>query len=739
MPKAGKHEPASPSDSWAGGHTAPWSKITFGQPEAWVDEDPPYFTALRGKDGAQLTQLLLVRQVHAGTGRSFHSTAVRLETSLAVQQESQWSLPLDPRTQRLILHWLRVVREGRRIDQLQRERLQLIHSETQPERLVINSTWTLVAALDVRPGDVIEAGYSYENTHALRPGCCEVFFTVPPQATVGHYRLTVLADPLHPGLAWASSADAPPQREELLPDGQRRWSWEGSQPTPREVEPNQPGSFLNQVWVQVSDLAEWRDLAARVSKAWTGVDNETGAGDFLAFAQPEHVDQASVTRLIQHIQDEFRHLSLDLETGGWLPSISGVVARRRYGDCKDLVWMTTGVLRRWGVVARPILVAMTLREQVASLLPMAALLDHVVLEVEVAGKTRWFDFAERAQGGDFSSQAIAWFGYGLSLDAGAEGLCGQPGERARGVYAVRETILLDSRPGQGSMVEQCIWTEGWQADILRLLRLTRGAEEFARERAQQTQHRYRKARRVGTLHWRDDRVKNICELVEIFEVKDVLSLDEHGDQAEFHVPPNILQESIPLPNDKPRRSPWAMPFPLELRHEITVKAPNLMSDNKRRRRWAELGFSASLEESKVRGAWTKTIHFTVAASEVPLERLTVYRRQLSQLLQETEWRITLPWGQVRIHRGSSFGTLPRPEDAAAAYPIPSPAPVEERARPIEPVIAPSHTKLSPGGGWRRKRPKKNIINISTWAWRIAAVVLVLVILGIWRACQAIGN
>jgi transglutaminase-like putative cysteine protease len=688
--------------------------------------------ALRGKEGAHLTQLLWVRQVHAGTGVSFHSTAVRLETSIAVQHESQWSLQMDPRNQRLTVHWLRLVRDGRRIDHLQRERMRLIQRETQLERLVIDGTWTLIAVLDdVRPGDVIEAAYSIETAHPIRPGACEAFFAVPPQWIVGRYRLSVLSDAAHPDLAWKASADAPPHREEILPDGRRRWSWEGTQTAVREPEPNQPGSFLDYLWVQVSDLADWRELATRAAEAWARMNDDAGIETIAAFTRPEQVDAAAVARLIQHIQDEFRYLSLDLETGGWIPAAPGVVARRRYGDCKDLAWMAAVILRQWGLTARPVLVGAGLREQVASLLPMTLLFNHAVLEVEVAGEARWFDLTERAQGGDFSGQSIGWFGHGLPLDVRSDGLRAQPGKRPHGLYALRETLLLDTRGGETSYAEQRIRAEGWQADSLRQARQAHGAEEFSKERDQQAQRRYGKARRSGSLQWRDDRAKNVCELVEVFEIKDAVYPDESGQRALFDVPINLVLQAIALPEDKPRRTPWTMPFPLEIRHEITVKAGGMTPGSRRRRQWTELGFSASLDEPRLKGAWTKIVHFTVTAPEVLPDQLAAYRKQLEKFLLETGWRLYLPWGQPRMHRGHGFGVLPPvKEDGVASV---GQAPAETRARPSAPVLTEAEVKLTSSG--RRHRPRKETtFEIPAWAWRIGLCAIVGCVLGLLRAC-----
>ena len=105
---------------------APWDQVSLSPPDRWVEE-LTYERNIPAKSRDHITNLLWERQVEVEKGISFHRTAVRLETGLAVQHQSQWRLDLDLRNQHLSLHWLRVIRGGNTSDQLQRERLRLMH------------------------------------------------------------------------------------------------------------------------------------------------------------------------------------------------------------------------------------------------------------------------------------------------------------------------------------------------------------------------------------------------------------------------------------------------------------------------------------------------------------------------------------------------------------------------------------------------------------------------------------
>lgn len=734
---------------------APWSRVDFAPPAAWV-ELPVCNEAIAGKQGAHLTHLLWERQLEAGTGNSFHATAIRLETQFAVQHESQWTLAFHPRTQRVTLHWLRLVRNGRQIEQLDRAKVRLIQSETQLERLVIDGTWTLLSELeDVRIGDVLEVAFTLETRHPIRGAGCEIFFSVPPHATVGRYRLTVNLPAEGAIPAWRASGDAPERLEENRPDGARRWVWSGTQLSPRDPEPNQPLPFLDHIWVQVSDLSGWKELAQLTASVWAGVGEVSGLAGQPGFARPDRVDAAAVNGLVERIQNDFRYLSVALDAGDWIPATPVVIARRRYGDCKDLTWLATCVLRDWGLLARPILVGTALRGALAKLLPMAGLLNHAIIEVEVEGQVRWFDLTEKQQGGDFAGRAVGWFDRGVVIDAAAGGLRAQPGPKTKSVCTLRETLWLDTVRDGLSLVEQRVRAEGWQADELRRARFGLGAEEFAKSRETEALRRYGKVRRIGELAWRDDRAANVCELVECFEIARAVYPDKLGRQAVFDMPPSLIKQALALPDARARRGPWGLPFPCELRHEIEVRAASFMPGVARRRRWNETEFSATLDEYRKKGVWSKRVCFAAETDAVAPERITLYRRQFDEFLRATDGRIHLPWGLVRPHRPATFGQL---APVGASEPVSSAradsttaqvltAPAERQNARV--ITAEEDPKLARGVSSRRHharaasvaaKPERDqgLAALGEALLRYGWIVIALVLLGLARGCSLPG-
>lgn len=720
--------------------TPPWAQVIFAPPDEWVST-PAYDAGIPPKEGDHLTQLAWTREVHWELGRSFHFTATRLESQLAVQHESQWSIELDPKTQKVAIHWLRIVRNGERFDQLKRDQLRLIQRENQLEQHVINGRWTLLAVLsDVSPGDIVEAAFTFESSNPVRPDGKEEFFTVPPGQVVGHFHLDLRFDPRKRSPRWSASSDAPAMRENETAEGLKRWTWSGDQLRPREPEPHQPGSSLDCIWIQVTDLADWAELAVGADEIWRRQDDQSSLDAIPAFAVPEMIDDAAILRLIRHIQDEYRYLSVDLGKSGWVPAPPATVVKRRYGDCKDLVWLATTVLRRWGLAARPILVGTGLRERVATLLPMSLLFNHALLEVTSAGRTRWFDLTERDQGGDFPGQAVSWFHHGLPVDSQNNDLTAQPGAPARNTYFLEETFLIDTSRHGKSMLEVYLRAEGVQADLLRRKWQSLGAVEFANQHEKELQRRFKDARREGTQNWRDDRENNICEVAEAFEIGMVVYPADSGQRAVFEVPRDLVLQCVPPVADAPRREPLELPRMLEVIHRTNICAPSLRVGKTELRHWNEPEFEAKAEELKSANIWTKTSHLKIK-DNVAADRIASFKKEIETFLQQSTWLLLLPWGRVRNRPRQDFGMLPAagastPTLAAPPQPVLSPTP----ARPLLP--AQELKRTSSGGGRRHRRSTSHMRGVSTheippWLIRFFIGFAVVMTFSLFKSCVTV--
>ena len=275
------------------------------------------------------------------------------------------------------------------------------------------------------------------------------------------------------------------------------------------------------------------------------------------------------------IQDEYRYFSVNLEFGGQIPSPPHIVARRRYGDCKDLSFLLVNLLKRLGVEARPILVHTGLRKSVGIVLPTPGVFNHVIVEFEVEGKRRWVDATMKRQGGGALNRIINEFYLGLQVDPVANGLVESPKiPEQSNLYEMHETILLDTT-GAPSSISMVVRAEGAQAELLRHQFQTIGLEEMTKQELQHCANRFSRATRVGTLQYRDDRATNQFFLAQTFEINGFLIPAPNRRYCHFKIPSYWITNVLLIPEKKERRTPFALPNKLQITHIIDVESPAL--------------------------------------------------------------------------------------------------------------------------------------------------------------------
>jgi hypothetical protein len=272
-----------------------------------------------------------------------------------------------------------------------------------------------------------------------------------------------------------------------------------------------------------------------------------------------------IDRAVRLVQDECRYLSINLELGGQVPSPPGEVLRRRFGDCKDLSFLLSNLLRKLGVRARPILVNTFLRMSVRNFLPMPSLFNHVIVEIVVDGKRRWIDTTFKEQGGGAFNRYIPDYVCGLPVDPEATALIESPNCQISTLFDLHEHILLDSKGGT-SLMAVTLHCEGNQADQLRYQLKRQGMDEWSKQRLQTMTKRYHSARRTGTIKYHDERDANIFVITEVFEIE--FQLAKHADPKKcvFTLPGNWLTTVLPLPPKGERSNPFLLPYPCRINY-----------------------------------------------------------------------------------------------------------------------------------------------------------------------------
>ncbi|HTH46857.1 MAG TPA: tetratricopeptide repeat protein, partial [Candidatus Limnocylindria bacterium] len=459
-------------------------------------------------------------------------------------------------------------------------------------------------------------------------------------------------------LKWKSSlGDRKPVVEEE--GGLTLWKWERYAFQPRRPESNIPRWHVAHSWIQVSECADWQTVADACAVGFVE-DSSPLLDELVAQFRSGATDRLqSISRAIDFVQVECRYLSIDLGQGGHVPSSPGTVARRRYGDCKDLALLLSCLLKRLEVPAVPVLVHSWLQKSVADMLPDPARFNHVVVEFTLEGERRWVDPTIRNQGGGALNRFVPDYGVGLPMSAGATGLIDQPRTAQElNRYELRESILLDTT-GQPSYFRVIIKASGDPADSFRAQLAVRGQEAFAQDRLQGHANRFGYAKRVGALQYRDDRETNEFLLVEVFEINGFLQNAQPGFCTFNHVTAGFSGTFLPLPEAESRLAPFALTYPCNITYHIDVESARLRTGRTSPRERIESPyFNFSRTTHCNLGYWQASLNLTTLADCVPADRVAEHRKLVEGVWRLAACTLNVPLGHQRGRLPVGFGQLP---------------------------------------------------------------------------------
>lgn len=178
------------------------------------------------------------------------------------------------------------------------------------------------------------------------------------------------------------------------PDGHTRtYTWERRNLAPMEFEPMMPPIQDSRVWMEVSSLGSWQDIAHWF---WDLQQPQ---------AKPTDAIRATVAKLIANkksdddkarsiydwVANRTRYVGLEFGLSAYRPHPASDVHDKLYGDCKDKANLLITMLGIAGIKAHPVLLNAEDKRAPETGLPTLNAFNHCISLAEVNGKERWLD------------------------------------------------------------------------------------------------------------------------------------------------------------------------------------------------------------------------------------------------------------------------------------------------------------------------------------------------------------
>jgi hypothetical protein len=453
---------------------------------------------------------------------------VQVTGSEGLQHAASVSVHFNPEYERVVIHGVRVHRDGAIREAGRPEAFEVIQRELNMERAVYDGRMTAHMVIpDVREGDVVETLLSIIGAPPALGGQFSWSFILQWNIPVVETRCTVRS-PVERKLAVHSSGPKVVTRDTVV-DGVRVLEWEAVDVAPVNVPPGTPSSWRGYASGQVADAADWAKIADVFRPFYEAGDLPTGLADEVKALEAAHPKPAArITAALRLVQSTLRYHSVSIGEGGYRPRPVNAIWETRYGDCKDASLMLTAVLRAMDIEAVCALVNTARGEGLSQELPHVLAFNHCIVRVRLNGNTVWLDPTMPTQAGDLEHLTRAMFDHALALEPDAK-LEVMPGPKLRTTNSFEEVWDLPQNANDPAEMTLSSVYRGWRADGLRHWLGNQSRDAAARSMKEGLERELHSPLTALSDHEvRDDVVENVLTVVERYRVDHPFASRENG-------------------------------------------------------------------------------------------------------------------------------------------------------------------------------------------------------------------
>lgn len=392
-------------------------KVSVGPEAAWVVHQEADLSASLSTH-QNVSYLLMDDQTRftESDDERFIHTVKKLNTPAGVEGHSNISIDFDPAFEKVVIHQLRVHRDGQELDMLRSAKFDIFRTEEDSYRLIFNGTMRVSYFIPgVHVGDILEFSYTVSGRNpALGPHFYENFqhqFSVPVQKL--YQRLTLPKNLSYQKKDHGSVKDA--KVEEA--GGYKSFTWDIKNVPASLPESRIPSWYYDYPTTEFSSFSDWNHVGVYFSQYYAVPDDPPPEIKKLAaeISSKQQFSQTRVRAALDYVQREIRYLGIEIGEGGYKPRSPLVVLKDRFGDCKDQALLLLYLLKALGYPGKPVLVSSLYKGHFEEVIPSYGAFNHVIVGVSVGGRDYYLDPTMGVQLGSLDNMQQAHYGRGLEL------------------------------------------------------------------------------------------------------------------------------------------------------------------------------------------------------------------------------------------------------------------------------------------------------------------------------------
>ncbi len=518
------------------------------------------------------------------TGKTtFVHLASKALASGGVDRAGNIAIAFEPTYQKLTLHTINLVRDGRVIDKLGSARIQVLQRETELEYRIYDGRKTVNVDLDdLRVGDIVEYSYSVSGHNPVFGNKVSGHAALQYNVPLDRIFLRVMTPSNRPLRFENRNTGLQPELVEA--GGYRDYRWNLIGMPGLSAEKDAPEGFDPQASVAWTEFADWSSVVRWAlplyrQPAALGPALKAEVARIAAASQAPSERLRAVLRLAQR---DIRYLGVEIGASTHAPAAPDVVFQRRFGDCKDKAMLVVAMLGALGIEAAPALVHTD--RLAAGAQPTPHAFNHVIVRARVDGATYWLDPTRPEQQGDLAHLYQPDFGMALVLAEGVDdgGALVPMAPRSRAPRTVRSRY--DSSAGFDQPVGYAITTtmRGEAADRMRAQLATRGTAAWELDYLNYYARTYPAIKLARALAISDDLRTNTFTVSEAYTIADFWQRQGASKRRQGYIRSSDIAARLNAPSALNRVAPLKIEHPDDIEETTEIKLPEQWDDKPER-------------------------------------------------------------------------------------------------------------------------------------------------------------
>ncbi len=552
------------------------ARYSVGEVPEWVKvyECPVEEVAVKPSQ-VNVQYLLNDSQKNWETKTAYCHVAVKALTQNGIEEISQVQIDFNPAYYQIVVHAMRVLRDGKWSDRLEGAKHKVLQREKALEQNLYHGDLTLVYFLeDVRQGDVVEYAFSIVGEHPLYGSHYMGILSFQDEASMERIIYRFLAPPSLTFAIKHVNTDIQPQVTDLSPRV-REWLWEAEKTPAYVYEARQPMWHHPMAHVQVSQFTGWEEIVEKDYPLYrlppdffetVPADMQGLVEEWKASTEDERVRALLALRFVQ---DKIRYLGIEEGMGALEPRPPGLTFQRRFGDCKDKTFLLHSLLAMMDIPSTPVLVHTSWGGRLKEMLPLPFVFNHVVLQIDIDGELYFLDPTMSLQGGSLENNCFPSYAWGLLLARGTDTLTPLPQLVAKKPTEIETSIILESQDVASLKIKTVLYDS--KADNMRWQLAQEGLKTLSEDSLTEIQKVYGAALLDLPMEILDDRENNICTCFESYR----LPTQKVAGKKVLEVFSYILSDYLYTNMSPLRKSPCSIAYPRWVKESIHIEDPLL--------------------------------------------------------------------------------------------------------------------------------------------------------------------